>query len=289
MLRILMAICALCVASVSAQSDELTFRVKSLHKFITQIKYYSPKGDVLWPGPNSVVELVDDEVHVHRVPCQHGVSICYGAGSGDVQWGMGSAGRLGCSDCCWTCENARTPIITLSSSGVPGKVNKHIARVTLDTSQDVVRGILNMDMPGGDFTSFSAISSLACHNSCGGNPTCKAWTWKSSTRQCFLKNSVPNMVSDTCCVSAEFDQDSAQQMWNEDDTDRFGSDIANFATKNSSACRTACMRENRCASWSYVLPTKQGQSGSCFLKDQVAQAFFKHGVISGVKLRRENQ
>src|SRR5262249_53931752 len=157
-----------------------TFRVKSLHEFITQMKYYSPNGDVLWPGPNSVVELVDSEVHQHRVPCQPGVSICYGAWSGNVEWGKGSAGRLDCSDCCWSCENGkRPPIITLSSRGVLGKLKSRIARVTLDT--DIVRGVANTDMPGGDFTSFRATSSLACHNSCGGNPTCKAWTWKSST------------------------------------------------------------------------------------------------------------
>ena len=294
MLRMFMGLCALCAVSVSAHSDEFTFRVKSLYKFSAQIKYYSQKRDAVWPGATTAWDLLDDEVHEHNLTCDGNELICFGAWDkatpSSLQWGAGTGGKPNCSDCCWSCANGqRTPVITLSSLGVLGKQNKHRPHTTLDASQDITVGVGGMDMPGSDFAVVSANSSLACQNSCGGNPTCKAWTWKSSSRQCFLKNGVPNPVSNTCCVSGQIDQLTKGQMSKEYDTDRFGADIRSFSAADSSTCLSACTSDNRCASWSFVRPAKKGERGVCFLKDQVAQAVFKSGVISGVKFRRANQ
>jgi len=290
MLRMLMGICALCAASVSAHSDEFTFRVKSLYQFSAQIKYYSQKRNDVWPGATTHWPLADDEVHEHTLTCTRDDSICFGAGNpGNLEWGVGLQGKSACDNCCFTCKHGeQTPVIILSTVRGLGKNKSRLPRITLDSSQDIKRGVPGKDLPGGDFARISANSSLACQNSCAGEPRCKAWTWKSSSQECWLKSSVPDLVDNSCCVSAEIDQFTKEEMSKEYDTDRPGADIRNFPVADSSACQKACVSNNRCRSWSFVRPTKKGENGGCFLKGQIAQAVFKSGVISGVKYQRAN-
>src|SRR5262245_61496476 len=287
MLRIVVIICALFALNGSAYSDDFTFRVRSDYKFTAQVHFLSQTRAAAWPGDNQAYDLLDSDVHHFALNCTRGEQICLDAFDRDnpnqMRWSTKTIAR--CPNCCWTCSAGnRTPIIVLSTLSAVNNKRRPIMRV--DQSPDV--GVDGKDLRGGDLNSFPANSALACHNSCGGEPMCKAWTWKKSTRQCFLKNTVPNLVADKDCISGPIDGDTAEKMTKEFDTDRLGSDKKSFATADSSACAGACKRESACAAWSYVRPTKAGESGTCFIKDRVPQPDLKIGVISGVKYRRAN-
>ena len=119
MLRMLLALFALCFACLPVQSEEYTFKVRSLHPNSVLIKFYSQtrKGHQ-WPTSKTAWDLRDDEVHALGMTCNSGEKICWGAwvkGGGRPEWGAGVGGTDGCKDCCFVCKNAVTAgVLTLS-------------------------------------------------------------------------------------------------------------------------------------------------------------------------------
>jgi len=150
-------------------------------------------------------------------------------------------------------------------------------------SQTLAQGLPDRNIPGGDYTNFDAPTALACHNSCGGEPRCKAWAWVRPTKRCFLKDRVPNVVVDNCCVSGDIDQETPREMKQETATNRPHSDLRSFASGNPASCEQSCRAEHACSAWSYVHATKQ-----CFLKNRVARPIPDPNVTSGVKYRPRN-
>lgn len=67
----------------------------------------------------------------------------------------------------------------------------------------------NIDRPGGDFSQAALPAGTdwpECKRRCDANTFCKAWTYVRAGAQgpsprCWLKNSVPARVSNTCCTS----------------------------------------------------------------------------------------
>jgi PAN domain len=63
------------------------------------------------------------------------------------------------------------------------------------------------DRPGSDIRSgFDSPDSPSCETACRDEPTCQAYTWvragiQGPTAKCWLKNTEPATVSNTCCVS----------------------------------------------------------------------------------------
>jgi hypothetical protein len=119
MLRLLIGLFALCVASLPARSDVFTFKVRSLHPNAVQIKFYSQtrKGHQ-WPTTKLAWDLLDDEVHALSMTCNRGERICWGAwvkGSNRPEWGSGTGGTDSCKACCYICSNAEASgIVTLN-------------------------------------------------------------------------------------------------------------------------------------------------------------------------------
>jgi hypothetical protein len=119
MLRVLVALYALCLVSVPAKSEVYTFKVRSLHPNAVQIKFYSQarKGHQ-WPTSKTAWDLKDDETHALSMTCNRNEKICWGAwvkGGGRPEWGAGVGGTDGCKNCCFTCKNAESDgILTLN-------------------------------------------------------------------------------------------------------------------------------------------------------------------------------
>lgn len=116
MLRMLIGLCTLFVASLPAHADVYTFKIRSLHPNAVQIKFYSQtrKGHQ-WPTSKLAWDLVDDEVHALGITCNNGEKICWGAwvkGSNRPEWGVGVGGTDGCQACCFTCQNAEASGVT---------------------------------------------------------------------------------------------------------------------------------------------------------------------------------
>jgi len=146
------------------------------------------------------------------------------------------------------------------------------------------------NLPGHDYTHFAAPSASVCRNTCGGEPRCQSYTWvkpgfQGPQGQCWLKNTLPNIVKDACCDSGPRKFISASDLRAEDKIDRPGSDFKNFDTASWQTCQTACAQNGTCSSWTYVRPGIQGPSGRCWLKNRVARPVPNPGTISGVKFR----
>lgn len=122
------------------------------------------------------------------------------------------------------------------------------------------------DLPGFDYRSFDLeppTSPGVCFLACQEDDRCQAWTyvWGSAPRKprCWLKNTVPRPVRNTCCMSG-----IRQPTWG---YDRPGSDYRNFETgPDHSACEAVCRYDDRCRAWTWVRPGVQGPRARCWLK-----------------------
>lgn len=68
-------------------------------------------------------------------------------------------------------------------------------------------------------------------------------------------------------------------------TDRPGSDYRSFSQSraDAGACASACERDRRCRSWTWVRPGVQGRQSTCWLKNRVPAPRRSDCCISGVK------
>lgn len=57
----------------------------------------------------------------------------------------------------------------------------------------------NTDRPGADYTNFAVRLPQECREACARDLRCRAFTDRGG--RCWLKQTVPNAVTDTCCVS----------------------------------------------------------------------------------------
>jgi len=103
---------------VEAQS-EMTWQIKSRYPYKVQIAFYSQdrQGHV-WPGSGRAYNLDDSQVHQIKISCLGGERICYGGwvtGNSKEYWGVGNNNAHRCSNCCYTCNGAMTPVINLNN------------------------------------------------------------------------------------------------------------------------------------------------------------------------------
>jgi hypothetical protein len=149
----------------------------------------------------------------------------------------------------------------------------------------------NKNRPGGDYTHFPLALPLPqqCEVACNGDPQCKAWTYvkpgkQGPLAQCWLKNTVPAKVSDSCCVSGKKPGTSAVTL--DFNTDRPGHDFTNVTLPggtNYKACRTLCNADASCKAWTFVKPGYQGANPRCWLKDSVPPKVSSACCTSGTK------
>ena len=150
-------------------------------------------------------------------------------------------------------------------------------------------GVDGFNMPGYDYASFDAESPSICSNSCGADSRCQGWTWarpgvRGPVGHCWLKYRLPKLVKDACCSSGSRQYIAQSEMKPENHTDRPGSDYSHFTINSWSACQQACLRDQKCAAWSYVAPGGQPQR-QCWLKRQAPNPIKSASAISGVKYR----
>ena len=146
------------------------------------------------------------------------------------------------------------------------------------------------NLPGHDYANFDAPSAFVCRTSCGGESRCQAYTWvkpgiQGPSGHCWLKNSLPAIVKDTCCDSAPRNFISKRDLRAEDKINRPGSDFKNFNTNDWKTCEATCAGDDVCTSWTYVRPGVQGPTGRCWLKNRVARPVPDANTVSGVKFR----
>src|SRR5260370_36981089 len=88
------------------------------------------------------------------------------------------------------------------------------------------------NLPGRDYANFPAPSAFVCRTSCGGESPCQAYTWvkpgiQGPTGHCWLKSSLPAIVTDQCCDSGPPNSTSVRDLRAEAKTNRPGPDFTN--------------------------------------------------------------
>lgn len=146
------------------------------------------------------------------------------------------------------------------------------------------------NLPGHDYANFDAPSAFVCRTTCGGESSCQAYTWvkpgiQGSSGHCWLKDTVPAIVKDSCCDSGPREFISKRDLRAEDKINRPGLDFKNFETNSWKTCEAASAEDDISMSWTYVRPGVQGPTGRCWLKNRVARPVPDANTISGVKFR----
>ncbi len=141
--------------------------------------------------------------------------------------------------------------------------------------------------PGGDYRNFDLAQPNPedCQIECQNDGRCQAWTfvhpgYQGPQARCWLKDQVPDAISNDCCVSGIVSTYSDIEYG----IDRQGSDYRNFdlAQPNPELCQIECQNDSRCQAWTFVNPGYQGPQARCWLKDQVPDATRNDCCVSGI-------
>ncbi len=114
---VLITLATALLVPASSFAESLNFKMRSYHKNVVELKFYSQNRTVEWPGNGKVYVLRDYDVHDHRLNCVKGETVCYGAwvqGASSTYWGKGQGGKS-CPSCCYTCDGGQTAVINLNA------------------------------------------------------------------------------------------------------------------------------------------------------------------------------
>jgi len=123
-------------------------------------------------------------------------------------------------------------------------------------------------------------SALACQ----GDASCSAWSYvkpgfQGPTARCYLKTPAPVAVNNPCCITgAKAVPPQPPGGLLELNSNRPGSDYANFPSGNGLLCLAACAGQANCKAWTFVKATSL-----CFLKSTQPPAVSDPCCTSGVK------
>jgi PAN domain-containing protein len=152
----------------------------------------------------------------------------------------------------------------------------------------------NFDRPGSDYLSLPVDSGdpADCALLCEHDRRCRAWSFNYPSdivggAVCWLKNSVPARIPNTCCVSGVRGAGVVEPRNGAVETsiDRFGGDYRSFELKSGDGdeeCKAACTADNKCRAWTFARPGYAGTAPHCFLKKEIKPPRRKAGFTSGV-------
>jgi hypothetical protein len=151
------------------------------------------------------------------------------------------------------------------------------------------------DRPGGDYTRFVVPTGdpAACAARCDREGRCQSWAFaypgtRGPTALCWLKNEVPPVAENQCCVSGIKGARLVEKLSGpvEMSIDRYGGDFRHFdlpPDPTGLSCKKACEDDKRCRAWTYVRPGYLGPGISrCYLKDKITRPRRKPCCMSGV-------
>lgn len=135
----------------------------------------------------------------------------------------------------------------------------------------------------------------SCLNACNQDGNCVAFTYikkgaydsNPDNAVCYLKSSVGERVSSTCCISGIKVALGGMEF----DIDRPGQDFQNFDLSGAdpALCESACSQNPNCQAWTYVKPdTTQGPNPRCWLKTGIPDPVSSTCCVSGVKAQGDS-
>ena len=145
---------------------------------------------------------------------------------------------------------------------------------------------------GGNYAKFTARNVEDCARSCAKDGSCRSFNYNKQQRSCFLKDIIPDVVSDSRTISgykpgSRTIKDATTKgafevagILLENNVKRNGGDYRSFTVRNLEECAVACASDTRCRSINYGKENRD-----CWLKKSVPKGVPNKTVISGVKKR----
>lgn len=148
-----------------------------------------------------------------------------------------------------------------------------------------------VDFAGSDMKTHKYVSYEACYSLCLNTNGCRAFTYNTRARWCFLKYGVGRMsyhkdaksgfVNDGTVTPPRMPSRNKANRSGFNiryNTDYRGSDYQDYRGISLNTCRARCQASNYCRAFSYIQRMRW-----CWLKSRVPRARYKAGVVSGVK------
>lgn len=143
------------------------------------------------------------------------------------------------------------------------------------------------DLYGGDYSRLAGkVDYSTCVAACRNDSRCKAFTYNTQARACFLKSQVPSLSPFNNAISgvlASLNQPSGPRsgtcgagFTTYDNTDFFGNDLGGY-NAGLQRCRELCLTNGRCRGFSWI--NKQ-VSKRCWLKFALAPPSTSSGIVS---------
>ncbi|MEM6860829.1 MAG: PAN domain-containing protein [Myxococcota bacterium] len=141
---------------------------------------------------------------------------------------------------------------------------------------------MNTDRPGSDIRNFFLATSdpELCQSECFVDPNCRAFTYvpprNGQDARCWLKDSVPRAKN---TMGMRSGRKSGGVMIDDPlHTDRPGGGYRNFVEADPDVCRSTCIAEAQCLSFTWVESRER-----CYLKSSIPSAKSTVNLASGIK------
>lgn len=138
------------------------------------------------------------------------------------------------------------------------------------------------DAIGFDYTSLAKVSYAACKTACENDGRCKALTYNTKYRFCFLKSDVVALIRNSDAMAGYTSTKSAEVIVSDftsySDIDLPGGDYKRIRQTDYIQCFLSCIEDNSCRAFSYGR-----RKHECWLKNQLGKPRPIKGVELGVK------
>lgn len=138
------------------------------------------------------------------------------------------------------------------------------------------------DAIGFDYRMLKDVSYSECNATCTDDDQCRAITYNTKHRACFLKNNIVALIRNSDAVAAYAPSMAAGVIVSDftsySGVDLPGGDYKRIRKSNYLECFTTCISENQCKAFSYI-PKKS----ECWLKSSIGKPRAANGVELGLK------
>ncbi|HLF56543.1 MAG TPA: PAN/Apple domain-containing protein, partial [Thermoanaerobaculia bacterium] len=136
------------------------------------------------------------------------------------------------------------------------------------------------DQPGGDLGRAPAADVAQCQALCADDVRCRAYTFNTRDRLCYLKNAERPLEPRRDCVTG-IKRTSARGLSERPGFSIEGGDYTSVYLPTLTACQDACLSDVECLAYTYDTRNRM-----CYLKDRVGYYAPRDEMVSGVKQRR---
>jgi hypothetical protein len=138
------------------------------------------------------------------------------------------------------------------------------------------------DQPGADLREQRADDLRACQDACARDPRCRAYTFNTPDRRCYLKSEERPMIRRSDCVTGvrHGGSGSGDGLTEREGYNLEGGDYTSVYLRSLEECQDACRRDRECRAYTY-----NQRDRMCYLKDRVGNYSPRRDTVSGEKER----